>query len=177
MNLIVGAPWWLVALLALALCAAAVEDAVRLRISNLTCLATIMLALLAMAIHGFPLALWQNLTVFLLILVLGTAAFAARMLGGGDVKMLAALGLWVNFNGAVWLVAAVFLAGGVLAVAFILTRPIRRRVSGSTEKASARIPYGLAISAGAILVFGAQLGMLDARPEKVNPLEFRPLTR
>jgi prepilin peptidase CpaA len=178
MNLIVGAPWWLSTLLALVLCAAAVEDAVRLRISNLTCLAVIILALIAMAIHGFPPALWQNAVVFLLILVVGTAAFAARMLGGGDVKLLAALGLWMNFAGAVWLIAAVFLAGGVLAILFILTRPIRRRVSGSTEKSgSARIPYGLAIAAGALLVFGAQLGALEGKPEKPNPLEFRPLSR
>jgi prepilin peptidase CpaA len=178
MNLIIGAPWWLNALLALVLCAAAIEDAVRLRISNATCLAAIILALVAMAIHGFPPALWQNAVVFLLILVVGTAAFSARMLGGGDVKLLAALGLWVNFNGAVGLVTAVFLAGGVLAILFILTRPIRRRVSGSAEKpAHARIPYGLAIAAGAGLVFGAQLGAIEAKPEKANPLAFRPLNR
>ena len=37
MNLIVGAPWWLIIILMLALGAAAIEDAVRLRISNLIC--------------------------------------------------------------------------------------------------------------------------------------------
>ena len=42
MNLVVGAPWWLLVLLALVLFAAAIEDAVRFRISNFTCLALIL---------------------------------------------------------------------------------------------------------------------------------------
>ena len=178
MNLIVGAPWWLTALIGAVLCAAAIEDAVRLRISNLTCLAVIVVALVAMAIHGFPAALWQNAVVFLLIFVAGTGAFAAAMLGGGDVKLLAALGLWMNFAGAVWLIAAVFLAGGVLALLFILTRPIRRRARKARGKSdSTGIPYGLAIAAGAAMVFGTQSGVLDTKPAKPNPLEFRPLSR
>lgn len=178
MNLIVGAPWWLIALLALVLFAAAIEDAVRLRISNVTCILVIIVALLAMAIQGFPAALWQNALVFLLMLVVGTAAFAASLLGGGDVKLFAALGLWMKFAGAVWLISAVFLAGGVLALCFILTRPFRRRGRPAHGKSgSARIPYGLAIAAGAFLVFGAQLGVLETKAEKANPLEFRPLSR
>jgi prepilin peptidase CpaA len=176
MNLVVGAPWWLLALLALALCAAAIEDAVRLRISNLTCLAVFFVAMIAMAIQGFPLTLWQNAVVFLLILAAGTAAFAANVLGGGDVKLLAAVGLWMNFSGAVWLIAAVFLAGGVLAVLFIVTRPFRRRGrEAGVRTGSARIPYGLAVAAGAFMIFGAQLGVLDNKPPKPNPLDLRPL--
>jgi prepilin peptidase CpaA len=155
MNLIVGAPLWLVAFLALALTAAAVEDATRLRISNMTCLAVIATALIAMALHGFPASLWQNLLVFAAILALGTAAFAARVLGGGDVKFLAALGLWVDFSGAAWLVAAVLIAGGVLALALLVSRALRR--GGEDAQSSKMIPYGLAITAGSLIVFGTQL--------------------
>ena len=50
MNLIVGSPVWLTILLALALAAAAIEDAVRLRISNLTCATVLIGAILAMAL-------------------------------------------------------------------------------------------------------------------------------
>ncbi len=176
MNLVVGAPWWLLALLALALCGAAIEDAVRLRISNLTCLAVILVALIAMAIHGFSLPLWQNAVVFLLILGVGTAAFAANMLGGGDVKLLAAVGLWMNFSGAIWLIAAVFLSGGMLAILFIVTRPFRRRGRQAGERtARARIPYGLAVAAGAFLIFGAQLGVLDNKPAKPDAFHLRPI--
>ena len=178
MNLVVGAPWWLLVALALVLFAAAIEDAVRLRISNLTCLALILVALVAMAFHGFPSMLWQNAVVFVLILAVGTAAFAANIFGGGDVKLLAAAGLWMNFSGAIWLIAAVLIAGGLLAALFIVTRPLRRR--GRDAKGRARqgfIPYGLAIAAGASIVFGTQLGMLDNKPAKPDPLDFRTLNR
>ena len=178
MNLVVGVPWWLIGLLALVLCAAAIEDVVRLRISNFTCLGVILLALAAMAIHGFPVALWQNAVIFFVILGLGTAAFAGGVLGGGDVKLLAGLGLWMNFSGAVWLIAAVFIAGGVLALFFIFSRPFRKRRREARGKGgNAGIPYGLAIAAGALMVFGAQSDVLGAKHERPNPLEFRPLNR
>jgi prepilin peptidase CpaA len=176
-NLIAGAPLWLVTLLAVCLVAAAAEDAVRLRISNLTCLAVLIGALVAMAIAGFPIELWQNGVVFALMLAAGTLAFAGRMLGGGDVKLLAALGLWMTFSGAVWLLAAVFMAGGVLAIAFIMTRPLRRPAGGPRQKsASGRIPYGLAIVAGASVVFAMQMGVLAPKPEQPHPFAIRPLS-
>lgn len=178
MNLIVDAPLWLIALLAVSLVAAAIEDAVRLRISNLTCLAVFITALIAMAIRGFPAELWQNVIVFALLLLCGTAAFAARLLGGGDIKLLAAVGLWMSFPAAVWLLAAVFMSGGVLAVLFILARPMRRSASKLRGKhAGSGIPYGLAIVAGAFLVFAAQLGVLDTKPEKPNPFAIVPISK
>ena len=96
MNLIVGAPQWIVVLLFLALIAAAIEDALRLRISNITCAAVVILAVVAMAYHGFTLSLWQNVVVFIAILVLGTPAFAAGWFGGGDVKLFAGLGAFAG---------------------------------------------------------------------------------
>jgi prepilin peptidase CpaA len=175
-NLIVGAPWWLVGLLAAALVAAAVEDAVRLRISNITCAAVLILAIVAMTLHGFPLDLWRNLAVFLVVLTAGTFAFSARLLGGGDVKLFSAVALWMSFPAAVWLCSAVFLSGGALAVLFILFRSSRWRAAAPrANHASNRIPYGLAIVAGALLVFGAQLNAFGAKPERPNPLELAPL--
>jgi prepilin peptidase CpaA len=169
-NLIVGAPLWLIVLLAISLIAAAIEDAVRLRISNVTCLAVFATALIAMAIRGFPPELWQNVIVFALLLLCGTAAFAARLLGGGDVKLLAAVGLWMSFPSAVWLLAAVFISGGVLAVLFILARPMRRRIIDSRGKpGSSEIPYGLAIVSGALIVFAVQSGALVTEADKPNP--------
>lgn len=153
MNLIVGAPIWLLGLLLVALIAAAIEDAVRLRISNPTCVAVFVLAIVAMAEHGFPLALWQNLIVFIAILAFGTLAFGAGWLGGGDVKLLAALGLWFNFRGATLLLAATFIAGGVIAFIYLAARLTRRRRNAEVGR---RIPYGLAITTGALLVLGMQ---------------------
>lgn len=157
MNLITFAPPWLITLLALLLLTAAVEDAWRMRIANLTCLAIALLALVAMALHGFGLPLWQNAAVFAGLLAIGTAAFATGNVGGGDVKLLAALGLWFNLAGAMWLLAASFLAGGLLAAIMIVTRLLRARHSGgSLRRAGGKIPYGVAIVAGTAFVLTAQ---------------------
>src|SRR5574338_1026317 len=108
MNLITVAPTWLGILLAAALVAAAAEDLVRLRISNITVLVVLAGAIAAMAFGRFPGALWENAVVFAGILAVGTFAFARNWLGGGDVKLLAATGLWVGFAAAPWLLAAIF---------------------------------------------------------------------
>jgi len=174
MNLIVGAPLWLVASLFLVLAAAAIEDAVRLRISNATSLAVFAGAIVAAAVQGFSPALWQNAAVFVLILGLGTAAFAAGALGGGDVKLLAGLGLWVDFRGAVALISVVFLAGGVLALVYLASRA----VIGANSVKSRRIPYGIAIAVGAVLAFGLQLGDLPGqkRPHALAPVDILRVT-
>jgi prepilin peptidase CpaA len=162
MNLVVGAPLWLVGLLALVLLAAAIEDAVRLRISNFTCAAVLLGALISMVLHGFSLGLWQNFVVCVAILMVGMPAFAAGWLGGGDVKLLAALGLWLNLQAALGFVAAVFIAGGVVAIIYIATRPFRR--GPQKDRSSRRVPYGLAIVGGAVFVFGMQLSQRPADP-------------
>ena len=55
-------------------------------------------AVVAAVMAGPELALWQNLVVFLALLAVGTPMFAAGKLGGGDVKLLAAVGLWFSFG-------------------------------------------------------------------------------
>ncbi len=156
MNLIVGAPVWLVVILFVALAGAAIEDAVRLRISNLTCGVVVLAALVAMVLHGFPLGLWQNALICIAVLAIGMPAFAAGWFGGGDIKLLAAVGLWLDLNAVVGLIAAVFMAGGVLALVYITARRVTRPNAQSPSE-YARVPYGLAIVFGAILIFGIQL--------------------
>ena len=163
MNLVPVAPLWLLAVLIAALAAAAIEDSIRLRISNITCVAVFIGALVAMALQGFPFALWQNAVVCVGLLVVGTPLFAAGKMGGGDVKLFAAVGLWVNFSAVVSLIAAVFIAGGIVALGFLASRllPSRRNREGIKSR---QIPYGLAIVAGAALVFAGQMGLLKAKP-------------
>jgi len=165
MNLIVDSPTWLVAILVAAVLAAAAEDAWRLRISNITCAVVLVSAIIAMALQGFPLSLWQNALVFVAVLALGTPLFAAGQMGGGDIKLLACLGLWVNLTAAVWLLASTLIAGGLLALGYIATRPFRRQRDPKTGRAlSKNIPYGLAIAAGACVVFAGQLGLMQPKP-------------
>ena len=153
MNLVSVAPVWLLVPLIVLLLAAAIEDAIRLRISNWTSIGVLLLAIVAVFATGFSTALWQNLAVFVGLLVAGTLAFASGKIGGGDVKLLAALGAWMNFQGGLWLPITVFLAGGLLALGFIVARLFKRRSS------KAGIPYGLAIVTGALVTFAFQRGI------------------
>jgi prepilin peptidase CpaA len=175
MNLIIGSPAWLVAILFAALVAAAVEDFMRLRISNVTCLAVLITALIAMGLHGFSFALWQNAVVFLALLGAGYLLFAAGKMGGGDVKLIACLGLWVDISDGLRLLVTTLLAGGVIALLYLGSRLLPSSRPRQSMK-SRQIPYGLAIVAGASLIFVGQLGLLKAKPERPRALTIEPLS-
>ena len=160
MNLAVAAPQWLALVFAILMVAAAAEDAVRLRISNITVLLVLIGAVVAAFVAGPEVRLWQNLVVFLALLAVGTPMFAAGKLGGGDVKLLAAVGLWFDFRDALGMLIAVALAGGLLALLVLVVRSIgwseemRRRVV--LLRPGGGIPYGVAIAAGALIAMALQ---------------------
>lgn len=155
MNLIVLSPVWLAWIFAALLTAAAIEDAVRLRISNVLVLLVIAGAIVAMFLAGPGIALWQNFAGMLGLLVIGTPLFATGKMGGGDVKLMAAAGLWFDLRGAMMMIASVLIAGGVLALLIIIARlfgwseATRDRIL--LLKRGGGIPYGVAISAGAMI--------------------------
>ena len=173
MNLVQHSPTWLVLLVAALLIAAAAEDFFRRKISNITCGAVLVAAFVAMGFSGFSLDLWQNAVVFLVLLGAGTLLFAGGWMGGGDVKLLAAVGLWVDINAGVWLLATTLIAGGILAAIYIAVR-VARGQPLSRKYQSKGIPYGIAIACGAALVFAGQYGLLKSKP--ANPLDIRTLS-
>ena len=73
--------------------------------------------------------------------------FALGVMGGGDVKMLGALALWLRPDQLVMMFVVMSLAGGVLTVALLARHKLLRR-EGQPE-----IPYGVAISIAACLLF------------------------
>lgn len=100
--------------------------------------------------------------------------YLLRGLGGGDIKLLAALGAWLGPVLAIWLALYAGVAGGVLALAFALRRGYARkafanvwgllvywRVAGlkphpglsldSPSSATVRLPYALPIAAGLLV--------------------------
>jgi prepilin peptidase CpaA len=70
--------------------------------------------------------------------------FALRAMGGGDVKLLTALALWIEPSLFLTLILTMALLGGVLTVAFGAWHVMRRR----HDKLA--IPYGVAISLAAL---------------------------
>ena len=99
------------------------------------------------------LSLWPDvaaqLGVALAAFALLAGLFALKMMGGGDVKLLTVLALWVSPQHFLQLLLIMAIAGGVLTVLMLLWHTARR------QKDKIAIPYGVAIAFGALWVLAA----------------------
>lgn len=86
----------------------------------------------------------------------GALAFANGMIGGGDVKFLAAVGLFAGPAHVVDLLLVTALVGGVLGLALMAGAPIgpvsSRGDATLRNRLRSRVPYGPAIAAGGLWV-------------------------
>ena len=95
-----------------------------------------------------------------IVLAAGALLFARGLLGGGDVKLLAAASLWSGAAAlpALLMLTAVF--GGVLALAALMPLALARLGGGGRSSElppaagtfAAPVPYGVAITAAALMV-------------------------
>ena len=135
-----------VALLALLLWAG-LEDIRHREIANWKTGAIVLLAPLWWWSNG--LGLWPDAAIQVGLAIGVFAVFAAAFhfgwMGGGDVKLIAALALWLPFGGFVAMLVAMSLAGGAMTLAMLIEQRVRRR-PGNIE-----IPYGVAIAFAAIV--------------------------
>jgi prepilin peptidase CpaA len=69
---------------------------------------------------GGPMALGLSLLGWLIGVLVFIIPFALRGLGGGDVKLIAALGAWILPADTIWLAVYTALAGGVAAIGISL---------------------------------------------------------
>ncbi len=156
--------WFALFALTAALIAAALSDAVTYLIPNRYA-AVIVLAFFVFAI-GKPLDfVLHGVAVGGLLFIGGAILFARGMLGGGDVKLLAATGLWAGFDQIVLLLFSSAVAGGVLAMAQL--SPLRHLLParpgggpvGSDLRSKLRqpMPFGVAVALGGICVALARL--------------------
>lgn len=142
--------WFFIALLAAAMLVAAVGDWRSRTIPNWL---NGTIALLAIPYWwSVGLGLWPGvaLQIGLAAAVFGLFAIAFQVgaMGGGDVKMAAALALWLPFEGVVKLIAVMSIAGGVLTVAMLAAHRMAK-AAGQPE-----IPYGIAIAFGGFWLIG-----------------------
>jgi len=139
---------FLLGALALLLVSAGIEDARTRNIANWKNAAVALLAPLWWWANG--LALWPDvaiqLGVALLVLAFFTGAFALGQMGGGDVKLIAALALWLPVQPLLWMLVLMSLLGGALTLLLVGEKWIRR--GGKPLE----IPYGVAIAIAALLV-------------------------
>lgn len=147
----------------LALLAAALHDITARTIPNGIPLFLLALGLLQRALHG---DLAWGLIAFLLVFVLCAIAWRYRVLGGGDVKLLAACALLPAPGEVPDLMLAIALAGGVLSLIYLALRgrrllPIPARPAALPARAlraeiwrlrrGGPLPYAVAIFAGALV--------------------------
>ncbi len=152
------------AMFAMLLIAAGWQDIRTLRIANHLSIATVAafvlwaaagVALGRLSAGTLAVAVLGSLVVF----AMGAAGFAAGILGGGDVKLLAAASLFAGPAHIVDFLAVTALAGGVLGLAVLAGVPIGPTVVAGDGTVRARLrrglPYGPAIAAGGLWVAAA----------------------
>jgi len=138
----------LLAGLAALLLVAAVIDVRTFTISNRLNLTVALLAPLYWLSIALP--LWPGVGIQLAagagVFALLAAAFYAGMMGGGDVKLAAALALWFAPASTIKFLVLTSLAGGVLTLGIVAFHRFKRR-EGRPE-----IPYGVAIAIGGLAI-------------------------
>ncbi len=137
----------LMAVLGMLMIAAAISDLKSRTISNELNAAMALLAIPFWIASG--LSIWPDVPVqfgaaFAVFLVFA-GLFAIGAMGGGDVKLIGALALWLAPLNVMNMLVVMSLAGGALTLAFVLDHRLLRR-EGPIE-----IPYGVAIAFAGLL--------------------------
>lgn len=104
---------------------------------------------------------------FVLAFTLGLVAFRYKIMAGGDVKLIAAIGLWFSVDQLYLLLTLIALAGGLQSVIIVAVHYISRAVQGLQTSmrgsgsgfsarhgpglSARRVPYGVAIAGGSIV--------------------------
>jgi len=138
-------------------------DAVAYRIPNWT---------VGVLVAGFPLAglllpeglPWlEHLGAAALVFAVGIGLFAFRLAGGGDIKLLTAVGLWVGWQHLLDLMVLMGILGGIVVLLLLLARrflPLALSMHPTAAtlvlprvfRDGEPVPYGLAIGLAALML-------------------------
>ena len=139
---------FLLAALGLLLVSAGIQDARTREIANWKNAAIALLAPLWWWATG--LAIWPDMAiqigVALLVFAFFAGAFALGQMGGGDVKMIGAIALWLPPMQLLWLIVLMSLLGGALTLLLVVEKMVRR------HERLLEIPYGVAIAIAGLIV-------------------------
>ena len=116
----------------------------------------------ALALGLPPAAIGLHLAVAVAALLIGMGLFALNLLGGGDVKLMAAACLWLGLAGSGVFVLATAVVGGVFSLALLVSRAWLQPYVGAGPgwlvqlmEPKGHIPYGVAIAIGALVAWPA----------------------
>jgi len=141
-------------------------------IPNRICIALAIIGLIIRVNSGLPAVALSVGTVVVLFVALALL-HARKVIGGGDVKLLAALALGLPLLGTYHLIVATVFAGGLLALLHLTLRllpspapcpagaAIPRRVLAAERwriRRHGSLPYGVAIACGGSIIFLSGVG-------------------
>ena len=139
---------FLLVALGLLLVSAGIQDARTREIANWKNAAIALLAPAWWWANGLP--VWPDMAiqlgVALLVFAFFTGAFALNQMGGGDVKMIGALALWLPVQPLIWMIVLMSLLGGLLTLVMVIEKRLRR------HDRLLEIPYGVAIAIAGLIV-------------------------
>jgi prepilin peptidase CpaA len=139
--------WVLPALLVLLLVSAGIEDARIREIANWKNAAIALMAPLWWVVIG--LSPWPHMAIQIgiaaVVLALFCVAFHFGQMGGGDVKLIAALALWLPFAPLMQMLLLMSVLGGALTLVMLIEHKLRKK------ERVLEIPYGVAIAIAALL--------------------------
>jgi prepilin peptidase CpaA len=165
---------WILLIFIGLLVAAAIQDMLTLRISNLFPLALFLTFGLWVSLVGWPDNWWENVIHFGLALGVGMILFAMRWVGGGDAKLYAACALWFDLQTGIQLLFLVSMSGLLLLALMLATRKLRKdratkisRDPATGKKPQMQMPYGVAIAVGTL----ATLYLTGVNPPTEKPFD------
>ena len=143
--------WGILSIVLLAACglllvSAGIEDVRKREIANWKNAAIALLA--PVWWWSIGLAWWPDAAIQLglaaIVFAIFVGAFALGQMGGGDVKLIGAIALWLPFEPLAWMLIVMSLVGGALTLLLVIERWLRR-VAAPIE-----VPYGVAIAIAAL---------------------------
>jgi prepilin peptidase CpaA len=131
------------------------------------------------AVLFFPVALYMGLSAHdfgmhvlagVILFAVGFLFFSLGFIGGGDAKLIAATGLWFGTAGSGLYLHSAVLAGGALAITMLAWSIFKYAVQldfndflPSIKKFVPKLPYGIALAAGAIVTMPQTTWMMNAQ--------------
>jgi len=148
--------------LAIVLIWAAATDLKSRRISNNLSLTILVLFTAFAVLQLLAGADWKSTVLWpvvaaTIVFAFGLGLFAARLMGGGDVKLMAAVALFAGPALSLNFILYVTIAGGLVALATLLHARIK-----VADTSTAKVPYGVAITCGGLWVCFQRFSALQA---------------
>ncbi len=139
----------------------AICDLTTMTIPNRLSAALALLFPFAAVALGMPIAVFgMHLVAGFVVLAVGILFFSRGWIGGGDAKLAAAVALWFGFDQLIPFVTYAGMLGGLLTVGILIFRSwmlpafaLRHQWVARLHDVNVGVPYGIAIAAGAMLIY------------------------